>query len=446
MAELGFVLLVAVLNGAGATVLGRSDARPAPEGDQRWRFLGAVAIGLGLIILRFGGVFGPASRSRALLAIGAIVVGLGAALLSSAARAHMMRGASLRAFASSTVAPLTIVATVVAVLLMLLTRAAALTAVPAVLFGFALGAAIGTLLASPAGDPFPLLAVATATVTSACTLVALHNRPSFPAFQASALIALGPLVPLLAAIALTAGALSVRADGEEDENASVLRGFAVSAAVSMLAVIAASHWWARPTGRGGWLALPAFAATMGSVVVLLVGRYYDDPTMRAGRAIARARRGGPITRRRVGARIGAESALLVMLVASAVGYASFRAAEVLSLAGGGPLGVAIAVAGCLGSFGFLDAIAAGRDARTLAHDVLLVSLCSIALLSRSIVALAAVPIAIALVVASVLERVAAASEPDEHSLELRRRAAILPVVASGMLAAAATLGSLLGEL
>ena len=445
MAELGFVLVVAVLNGVAAIVLGRTDAARTERVDRRRVALGFLATLLGFLILRFGGVFDAALRGRALLATGAFVVGIGGALLSSAVREHGLRASSLRGLAWSTVAPLTIVATTTAVLLLMVTRASALAAISVLLFAFALGAAIGTLLASPTGDPFPLIAVATATITSACALVVMRNAASFHGFHASALIALGPLLTLLAAIALVVGALSVRADEGEGADASTIRGFAVSTMVGMLAVIAASHWWARPLGRGAWLALAAIAAAIGSVIVLLLGRYYDDPTLRAGRAIARARRGGPITRRRVGARIGAEGALLVISVAAAVSFASYRAAELLSLDGGGALGVAIAVAGCLASFGFLDVIAAGRDARTLAHDVLLVSLCSIALLSHSYVALGAVPIAIALVFAGVVERVAAASDPDEHSAELRRRATTLPVVASAMLAAAATFGALLGE-
>lgn len=438
MAELGFVLAVAVLNGVAAVFLARGDApRSAPEWTRPG--LGAAALALGWLILRFGGVLSPGLRARGLLAIGAIVFGLGCALISAAARERALEGGTLRASASSTIVPLAIAGGASAILMMMALRATA--AVPLMLFAFALGATLGTLLSSRAGDPFPLVATATATITTACAVVATRNVVVLRAvgFHSTTLTALGPLLPLLAAMALAIGTLAVHTD-EGETDAPVLRGFVVATAVGTLAVVAASHWWARPPGRGGWLALPALGAAFGSAIVLLLGRYYDDPSHRAGRAIARARRGGPKTRLRVGARIGAEGALVVIVVAALVSAAAYRAADILSLEGAGALGIAIAVAASLTSFAFLDAVAAGREARTLAHDVLLVSLCCVAMTGETLVALAAVPIALALVAAGIVERVAAANEDSD---DLRRRAAMLPVVASGILAAAATLGALL---
>lgn len=437
MAELGFVLAVAALNGVAAVLLARGGAPHAREWARP--ILGAAAVGLGGLILRFGGVLGPELRARALLAIGAVVFGLGCALLSAASRERALATGTMRASASSAIVPLAIAGAAAAALMALALGAAHVA--PLMLFAFALGATLGTLLSSRAGDPFPLIALATATTTTACALVATRNAALLRAlgFHPTTLTALGPLLPLLAAMALTIGALAVLGDDGETD-APVLRGFVVATVIGTLAVVAASHWWARPAGRGGWLSLPAVAAAFGSALVLLLGRYYDDETHRAGRAIARARRGGPKTRLRVGARIGAEGALAVIAIGAAVGAAAYRAAELLSLEGAGALGVAIAVAGSLTSFAFLDALAAGREARTLAHDLLLVTLCSVAMSGQSLVVLAIAPIALALVAAGVVERVAAANEDSE---ELRRRAAILPVVATGILAAAATLGALL---
>lgn len=443
MAELGFVLAVAAVNGATAAILARGEVPRAGVTSRAW--LGLAAVGLGLSILGFGGVFAPELRARALLAIGGLVFGLGAALISAEARERALAVVSLRASASSAIVPLTIAGASAVALMMMSLRAPG--AVSPLMFAFALGASLGTLLGSRAGDPFPIIAVATATATASCALVAARNVVAFRAvgFHGSTLVALGPLLPLLSAMALAIGALAVRADEGEADETPVLRGFAVATLVGTLAVIAAGHWWARPPGRGGWLTLPALAAAMGSLVVLLLGRYYDDPTHRAGRAIARARRSGPKTRRRVGARIGAEGALLVIVVAAAVGLAASRGAEMLGLEAAGALGLAIAIAGCLTSFAYLDAVAGGREGRTLAHDVMLVALCGVASLGRPSVALAAVPIVATLVSASVLERMAAASEGDPETEELRRGAALLPVVASGILAAAATLGAVFGE-
>lgn len=432
-AELGFVLIVAAINAGAALVLGRSATeRVPPAGDRTRVALGISAAALGVVVLRFGGALDETLRARSLLAVGGVVIGLGVALLSAEARERALLGETLRARASSTIAPLTLVGATVALLLMKTTSAT-------LLFSFALGGALGSMLGSRSGDPFPLLALATSTVSYACVLVAAHNGASFRDVHRTALIALGPLLPLLASIAFTIGALAVRSDDGEEPDAAIMRGFAVATILGAGATVAASHWWARSSP---WLSLPAIAAAVGSLVVLLLGRYYDDPELRAGRAIVRARRGGPSTRRRVGARIGAEGALVMMFVAAGVGFAAFHAAAVVQLDGAGWLGIAIAVAASLASFAFLDAVSRGRDARTLAHDVLLVSLCSVALLSSTYVALATVPIAIALVFAGVVERVAAASEPDEHSETLRRRAAMLPVLAAGMLAAAATFASL----
>jgi hypothetical protein len=441
-AELGFVLAVAVMSGVAAAVLG---GREEPRSWDRTRAgLGVAACALGLVIIRFGGVFDATSRARALLAVGGVVVGVGAALISAEVREYFLSDVrGLKPAASPGLAPLAIVGGVSAILMMLVTRANAFGAVATLFFAFAFGGAVGTLLGSRAGDPFPLLAIATATMTYACVTVAMRNGAAFRDFHRSALIALGPLSPLLASVALAVGARSVRSDAGEGEDVAIVRGFAVATIVGMLGVVAASHWWARPSGRGAWLSLPAIAAAVGSVVVLLLGRYYDDPELRAGRAIARARRGGPITRRRVGARIGAEGALAVIAVAAAVALAASYAADVLAIEAGRALGVAVAVAATLASFAFLDAVAGGRDARTLAHDVLLVALCAGALLSRGVVALAAAPIALVLVLAGVLERVAAAS--DEEADELRKQAAILPVVAAGILAAAATFAGVIGD-
>lgn len=434
MAELGFVLVLALLCGGAAGYLGRSES----DWDSLRTALALAACVLGFVIVRFGGVFDASLRARALLAVGGVVVGIGAALLSAEVREKISAVTP-----AATAAPLAVVAAVVALLLMAVTRANALAAAATLMFAFALGAALGTLLGSRAGDPFPLLSLATATATYGCVTIAVRNAALYRDFHRSALVALGPLCPLLAAIALAVGTRAVRNDEGESDDAGVLRGFAVATTVGTLGVVAASHWWARPVGRGGWLTLPAIAAGVGSVVVLLLGRYYDDPTMRAGRAIARARRGGPITKRRVGARIGAEGALVVMGVSACVAFAAARAADVLMMDSAALLGLAIAIAASLASFAFLDALAAGQQARTLAHDLLLVALCTVALIAHELVALLAAAIVIALVLGGVLERVAAAS--DEDADELRRRAAIMPVLAAGILAAAATLGSVLGE-
>src|SRR5687768_5708956 len=84
-------------------------ARDAPRSPDRTRtLLGLAAVGLGAIILRFGGVFSGEPRARVLLTVGAMVVGVGCALVSAEARERALSAGTVRASASSTIVPLVI--------------------------------------------------------------------------------------------------------------------------------------------------------------------------------------------------------------------------------------------------------------------------------------------------------------------------------------------------
>jgi hypothetical protein len=302
------------------------------------------------------------------------------------------------------------------------------------LFAWAVGVAIGSLLTTTS-DSLPLVALVTAASTATCADVAARNA-------GTKVLALAPLLVVVSCVAVFVGALSVRADVEEETDAALLRGFAVASVIGALSAIAGSHWWARPAGRGAWLALSAIVATIGSTLVLLIGRYYDDPLHRAARALARAQRGGPRTRLRTGLRFGAESAAIVLTLAVVTALAARRLGETLGIEFAGELGLVVAALTTLASRSYLDAIATRGEARTLAHDLFIIALVLVLLLSRyASVALTGVIVVAALASAAIFERMSAAHVEDEG---LRRRAAVLPVLAGGVLAASALFEAVLG--
>jgi hypothetical protein len=444
VAELGFVLVVATI----VIGLAIAIARDAGEcsSDRRLVGLAVAALLVGGAMMRFGGASSTDLRARGISAIAAFVFGLGNALASSAARQRVVGvgATSLRVAAASAIVPLALGGAGAAIVAAIATGSGA---IPTMMFGWAVGSVIGSLL-SGSTDSFPLVALVTAATTVTCANVASRNLTTLRDVgpRAPALIALAPLVTVLSCVAVLIGVLSVRAESDEAADAALLRGFAVASTIGTLSAIAASHWWARPAGRGAWLALSSIVASIGGTIVLLIGRYYDDPLHRAARAVARAQRGGPRTRMRTGLRFGAESAALVLSIAVVTALAARRLGSLIGLEDAGSIGISIAVLTSLSARGYLDAIAtaaAAGEARTLAHDLYVVALVTILLLSAyASVALTAGLVALSLVAAAIVERVAAA-HADEG--ELRRRAAVLPVIAGGVLAASALLEAVLGS-
>jgi hypothetical protein len=440
VAELAFVLALATVAIGVAIALARGTTlRPI---DWRLTIVALATLLVGAAMIRFSGSATTELRARGLAAIAAFVFGLGNALFSAALHQRIAAPTSLRAGASASVIPLAAAAGGAAAVLSLAARP---DAVPTMMFAWAVGSVIGALL-SGAGDGFSIVALVTASATVACTQVVARNLAILHDVgpRASALIALAPLLTVLSSVAVFVGAMSVRADTEDSPDTALLRGFVVASITGTLSAIAASHWWARPPGHGAWLALSAVLASIGSLVVLLVGRYYDDPLFRAARAVARAQRGGPRTRLRTGMRFGAESAAIVLSIAVGIALSARRVGESLGLELAGALGMVVAVTASLPTRAYLDAIATSSGAgegRTLAHDLFIIALATVLLVPLyANVAIAAVLVAMFLTGAAIVERVAAAHGDDG---ELRRRAAVLPMIAGGVLAASALLEAVL---
>jgi len=430
VAELGFVVAIAIVTLAVAIVVSRG-AGPL---DLPLVAIAGAAIVLGAVMMRLGAA--ADLRARATCAIAAFVFGLGNALLCAALHQRVARGpSSLSLGAAAAVLPLSLAGLGAAVVVGLASPGALAT----MMFGWAVGGVLGTLL-SGSGNAFPLVALVTAASTVTCANVAARNLAALRDVgpRVTALVALAPLLTVLSCVAVFVGVMSVRSEGDDAADAPLLRGFAVASIIATLSAIAASHWWARPAGRGAWLALAPVIASIASTIVLLVGRYYDDPLHRAARAVARAQRGGPRTRLRTGLRFGTESAGLVLAIAIAASLSSKRVGDALGVPSAGWLAIAITALTALAARGYLDALAisaAAGEARTLAHDLFIVATATVLLAGLyASVALVAVLVAAALTTAAVIERVAAA-HGDEG--ELRRRAAVLPVVAAGLVAASA---------
>lgn len=471
MAAFVIVLGFAAMAAVGAVALTRSgvDDAPAREGKGAGGALvvaALVALVVGAATLRFGG--SDDVRRRAAAALGGATIGVGGALGSLWARQRLGAPGSLRSAAAATVASLAIAAASAASLGAWAVRvsAASVDALARVLSGWALGAALVGVVMSIASssapdeeadpaldaargpDAFPVAAVAIAAATIASGAVAAQNATSLraAALDPAALVALGPLLAVLAAASTAIGAASVRADEGEPPDAPVVRGFVVATVIGMLAAMAAGHWWARPPGRGGWLALAGVTGAIGAWLVLLLGRYHDDPTHRPARALADARGMDAQARWTTGAVVGVEGFVAVVAVAAVVSLAAMYTAEHLGLEGAHASGVAVAIGAVIAAWGFLRAVADGGHARTLAHDTLLLSLAAVAFARRGRVAVIAAGLAaVALLVAAMLERTAAAQPGVDGGASLRRRAATMSLLAASILAGGGTIATLVRE-
>jgi hypothetical protein len=431
VAELWFVLVLAGVAVAVAIAM----ARDVPQAalDLRLIALAVAALVLGAGMLAVRGA-GSELRARAMSAVAGFVFGIGSALVCVVGQqrpAGPTDEPSLKGGAASAAVPLIVGGAGAAMVVAFGVRTGSMSTA---LFAWAVGVALGSLLTTTS-DSLPLVALVTASCTTTCADVAART-------PGTKVLALAPLLIVVSCVAVFVGALSVRVDVEEETDAALLRGFAVASVIGALSAIAGSHWWARPSGRGAWLALSAIVATVGSTLVLLIGRYYDDPLHRAARALARAQRGGPRTRFRTGLRFGAESAAIVLTLAVLTALAARRLGETLGIEHAGELGLAVAALTTLASRSYLDAIATRGEARTLAHDLFIIALVLVLLLFRyASVALTGVVVVAALALAAIFERMSAAHVEDEG---LRRRAAVLAVLAGGVLAASALFEAVLG--
>ena len=381
--------------------------------------LGLMGLVSGAIGLRWvGSISEPRGRLAGLLA--GIVAGVGAATVSAWPASESQAPRRARGAA---VLPLAVGAASSGVVLLAAGRGGAedLSSPLArvALAGWALGAAaVG--LPFPSTERFAIVALAIGTSTVG-------------AAAARSPIALGPMLAVNAALAAVFGVLSVKADPGEAPEAPGMRGFFVATVLSLLGAASVGHWWAR-----GVAALPAAAAGAGgSALVLLLGRYHDDPARRPARALTEARTLDGTARWGAGALVGLEAFLVVVAVAALAAVASVQVDPSMQSAS-----LAMVLGGALGPWALLRSLATGA-ARAPAHHALLLAWIAVGVAIHSRIWPIASTLALATMLGSiVVERTSTTWPPGEEAARMRAQADGLARSATLLSAAAVALSVL----
>lgn len=407
--ELVLVLALCAMTAVAAVVLLQDEAVEQSPGSG---VASLLALSAGLCVLRFGGPSSSELRGRVASVLGGGGVGVGCAL----AALRFSGSSSLRGAARAGCLSLTFAAAGASLVVLLVGRGVGYDATARALLSFAFAAAL-TGFAAGQSDAFAVAALAVTVQILGC-------------IPARASPALGPLLLVVAGVAVTVGALAVRADADDEPDAPWLRGFAVSAFVGTLGAATASHWWTR--GVGAMIA--ATAAGLGGVLTLLLGRYHDDPAHRPLRSLTEVRGMDTAARRTTGAVVGLEGFLAVAAIAALVALAAARSGE---LGGGASAGSAVAIGASLGFWAYLRALAGSEEGRTVAHDTLLLVLVGAALGRTTPALIGAAAAALGLLVAAISERTAVAEPDAEIAAGLRRRAGTFSGLATLLMSAGA---------
>lgn len=297
---------------------------------------------------------------------------------------------ALRIAAASSVVPLLASVLGTTLLTMLVARGgvASLAVLPRILPAFALGVGI-VVLVGEGGGAAVLVAVAYGVGgTIAASSVAVRSASELLAvgLDPLALSALPLALQAQAALCTLVGAMATRSDPDEPPEAPRVRGLSVVVASATLAAASGAFWWG---GHAGFLGLAAVVGAIAAWLALLAGRYYDDPTHRPRRMLARARAVAPFPSSATwaGTAVGAEGGVALVAIASLAIFGAHRSGALVSIPGAGILGVAVAAAVVSAASAYLDALAivdAGAveaRAQTLAHDVVSISFAAYLLLA-----------------------------------------------------------------